>query len=80
MGFYEVKALYAQKPLPSLGAGRHFEKMTKTRRAESVIVNLGQTYNSRKPTDQRAVARTLTPTGARQLIGCTGSIVFKSRR
>ena len=26
-----------------------------------------------------AVARTLTPTGARQLIGCTGSIVFKSR-
>ncbi len=26
-----------------------------------------------------AVARTLTPTGARQLIVCTGSIIFKSR-
>ncbi len=61
--------------------------MTKTRRAFSII--LEQFYNSRKPTALflnfsgrvrwGAVARTLTPTGARQLIGCTGSIVFKSR-
>nr|MCA8834863.1 hypothetical protein [Pseudomonadota bacterium] len=26
---------------------------------------------------KRVVARTLTPTGARQLIGCTGSVYFR---
>ncbi len=59
--------------------GRHFEEMTKTRRAESVIVNLGQSTILGNDRPKRVVARTLTPTGARQLIGCTGSIVFKSR-
>ena len=67
--------------------GRHFEEMTKTRRAESVIVNLEQTYRlgNRPPCflilagvpAGGAVARTLTPTGARQLIGCTGSVYFR---
>ncbi len=61
--------------------------MTKTRRAESVIVNLGQStiLGNRPPCflilagvpAGGAVARTLTPTGARQLIGCTGSVYFR---
>ncbi len=59
--------------------GRHFEEMTKTRRANPLIVILEQTYRLGNDRPKRVVARTLTPTGARQLIGCTGSIVFKSR-
>ncbi len=60
-------------------AGRHCVAMTKTRRANPLIINLGKFYRLGNDRPKRVVARTLTPTGARQLIGCTGSIVFKSR-
>ncbi len=40
--FFQNYIIYGVKTTPSLGAGRHFEEMTKTRRAESVIANLGQ--------------------------------------
>ncbi len=44
-----------------------------------LIIILGQSIILGNDRPKRVVARTLTPTGARQLIGCTGSIVFKSR-
>ncbi|MGU9963763.1 MAG: hypothetical protein ACNYPD_06610 [Candidatus Halichondribacter symbioticus] len=63
--------------------------MTKTQRAESVIANLGQSTilgNDRPKKGGRAhphhcflILAGVPAGGARQLIGCTGSIVFKSR-
>ena len=67
--------------------GRHFEEMTKTRKGIHNYSRANVSSRKRPPCflilagvpAGGAVARTLTPTGARQLIGCTGSIVFKSR-
>ena len=42
-----------------------------------LIIILGQSIILGNDRPKRVVARTLTPTGARQLIGCTGSVYFR---
>ena len=60
-----------------LKAGRHCVAMTKTRRAESVIVNLGQSTILGNDRPKRVVARTRSGVGARQAIVDTESVYFR---